>query len=200
MPQNTYDELLAQVQTYLARSDLAAQVPDFIRLAEVQIRRRLRVREQQRRATGTVAAEITLPGDFLEPVVFRINSSPPRLPEYRPPDVFMAYDASTSGEAKYFTIIGQILYLWPNPGSTQTYDLWYFQFMEGLSASVQSNALLAGHPDIYLYAALAEAEPYLMNDERVAFWRQRVDRGIAELNGRERRTRSAGGQNRMVLT
>jgi len=44
-----------------------------------------------------------------------------------------------------------------------------------------SNLFLATCPDLLLYGALAEAEPYLMNDERLATWASLYDRGLASL-------------------
>jgi hypothetical protein len=40
---------------------------------------------------------------------------------------------------------------------------------------------LANCPDLLLYGALGEAEPYLMNDARLATWAQMYDRGLAAL-------------------
>ena len=44
-----------------------------------------------------------------------------------------------------------------------------------------SNLFLANCPDLILYGALAESEPYLMNDERLATWSALYDRGLASL-------------------
>ena len=40
----TYTELKSVVADYLARTDLTAQIPDFITLAEVRLKRDLRIR------------------------------------------------------------------------------------------------------------------------------------------------------------
>jgi hypothetical protein len=40
---------------------------------------------------------------------------------------------------------------------------------------------LANSPDLLLYASLGEAEPYLMNDARIATWAQLYDRGLNSL-------------------
>jgi hypothetical protein len=44
-----------------------------------------------------------------------------------------------------------------------------------------SNLFLAYYPDALLYATLAEAEPYLMNDQRIATWSALYDRAIANI-------------------
>jgi len=40
---------------------------------------------------------------------------------------------------------------------------------------------MAYTPDLLLYAALGEAEPYLMNDERLQTWASMYDRGVVAL-------------------
>ena len=57
----------------------------------------------------------------------------------------------------------------------------YFYKPEYLSGTNSSNLWLADTPDLLLYAALGEAEPYLMNDERLATWASMYDRGVNAL-------------------
>src|SRR5690606_22233244 len=67
MPIGTYDELRAAVASWLARGDLADQIPDFIALAEARINRLIRTREMETRATAETtagSAYLPLPADF----------------------------------------------------------------------------------------------------------------------------------------
>ena len=57
----------------------------------------------------------------------------------------------------------------------------YFYKPEYLSDTNSSNLWLADTPDLLLYAALGEAEPYLMNDERLNTWASMYDRGVTAL-------------------
>ena len=50
-----------------------------------------------------------------------------------------------------------------------------------LSSTVSSNVWLAYAPDLLLYATLGEAEPFLMNDERLQVWASMYDRGVSSL-------------------
>lgn len=50
-----------------------------------------------------------------------------------------------------------------------------------LSSGNPTNWLLAGHPDIYLYAVLTESAPYLKDDERVALWHERLEQALQDL-------------------
>lgn len=46
-----------------------------------------------------------------------------------------------------------------------------FDGVTALSNQNTTNWILENHPDLYLYASLTEAQPYLNNDERIATWR-----------------------------
>src|ERR1044072_317852 len=60
MPLDTYANLCATVARWLERSDLSADIPDFIALAEAKINDRLRVFQMESTATLT-GGFITLP-------------------------------------------------------------------------------------------------------------------------------------------
>ena len=62
-----------------------------------------------------------------------------------------------------------------------TLKMVYYYKPDLLSDSNTSNLFLANCPDLLLYGALAEAVPYLMNDERLATWSALYDRGLASL-------------------
>ena len=52
-----YTTLQATIANYLARSDLTASIPEFIRLAEDRLSRDLRIRQTLKLATTTTTAE-----------------------------------------------------------------------------------------------------------------------------------------------
>jgi hypothetical protein len=47
-----------------------------------------------------------------------------------------------------------------------------FKDVTSLSDSVTTNWMLTANPDVYLYGALLEAQPYLQDDARIASWAQ----------------------------
>jgi hypothetical protein len=69
----------------------------------------------------------------------------------------------------------------PTPDTTYDGELTYYAKIPSLSDSNTSNWLLAYAPDLYLYGALVEAEPYLKNDERIAVWGELYLRVIADI-------------------
>jgi hypothetical protein len=74
-----YTDLKATIASYLARSDLTAQIPDFIQLAETRLRRELRIRQMLKVVTtATVAGDSTveLPSDYLQMRDLHMNTNP----------------------------------------------------------------------------------------------------------------------------
>ena len=62
----TYGDLQAAVGNWLARGDLAANIPDFITIFEAVANRRLRTRQQESTATLTPTNGVaTIPADYL---------------------------------------------------------------------------------------------------------------------------------------
>jgi hypothetical protein len=56
-------------------------------------------------------------------------------------------------------------------------QMLYYAAPPYMSSTVPSNVFLANCPDLLLYGALAEAEPYLMNDARLETWAALYQRG-----------------------
>jgi hypothetical protein len=61
-----------------------------------------------------------------------------------------------------------------------------------LSDANTSNVFLANCPDALLYAALGEAEPYLMNDARLQVWASLYDRSIASISNSDQASEYSG--------
>lgn len=68
----------------------------------------------------------------------------------------------------------------PEPSGTYTLRLVYERQLDPLSDSNTDNQLLTDAPDIYLYAALSEAESYLQEDERVQLWESKLEAAVKQ--------------------
>lgn len=186
MALTTYSDLKTSVANYLARSDLTSQIPDFITLAEIRLRRDLRIRQMLSSTNLTTVggtATLNLPSDFLEIKNFYLDGNPTYPMNYMTPST-LERDGSTweSGRPVYYTILASTIKLGPNPDTTYTMPLLYYAAPAFLSDTNTSNVFMANCPDLLLYASLAEAEPYLMNDARVAIWSGLYDRGLKNIS------------------
>jgi hypothetical protein len=181
-----YSELQTTIAGYLARSDLTAQIPDFIRLAETRLRRDLRIRQMLSSASiPTVAGTetVAIPSDFLEIRDFIVTGNPVQPLTYMSPSLFSRNARSMeSGKPIDYTVLASTFQLAPIPDSNYTLKALYYAAPTFLSDSNTSNVFLANCPDVLLYGSLIEAEPYLMNDARVNTWGTMFDRAIASIN------------------
>lgn len=196
MALSTYSELQTAVGSWLNRSDLTSNIPDFIKLAEASFNRVLRTRNQIKRATSTVSTQfVTQPTDLLELYNIQINSSPiRRLEQVSLTKIDELKEGNTSsGKPLYFSITGSDFELHPTPDTSYTLELIYYSTISSLSDTNTSNFLLTNHPDIYLYGTLVQAEPYLMNDERIGTWGTLLGKAIEELRVSDERSQTESG-------
>jgi hypothetical protein len=180
-----YTTLQATIASYLARTDLTEQIPEFIRLAEDRLIRDLRIRQMIKVATApTVAgdATVSLPSDFIAMKDLHLQGNPPQTIKFlSTSNFFRNAQTAVSGLPSRYTLLGAEFQFAPIPDSVYTLQMVYFYQPEYLSDTNSSNLWLAETPDLLLYAALGEAEPYLMNDERLNTWASMYDRGVTAL-------------------
>ena len=182
---DTYSDLKTSIASYLARSDLTTQIPDFIKFAEIRLRRELRIRQMLSVATLTAtpgSQEITIPTDFLEARDFIVNGNPVQALNYVSPALYSRNSrGSQSGQPLDYTVLSTVFKLAPAPDSDYSLSLTYYAAPAFLSNTNATNAFLTNCPDILLYASLIEAEPFLMNDARINTWGTMFDRSLAAL-------------------
>jgi hypothetical protein len=182
MPFASYSDLQASVGRWLKRNNLSDAAPDFIALAEARLNRRIKVRQMRTFYSVTPSTNwVTLPGDYNEAI--RITYGDKRL-DFVSEAAADACMEDVDGMNKY-TIAGNKIWLLTNLDGSKLM-LHYLQNIEPLSDSNTSNWLLEDAPDIYLYASLLEAEPFIKNDERIAVWAQALETAIKDLHDNDR--------------
>ena len=200
----TYSELKTAVANYLARTDLTDQIPDFIRFAELRLRRELRIRQMLKSVTTATTggdSTVELPSDFLEIRDFAVVTNPIQPLTYSSPAVFSRNTRSTeSGKPLDYTILASEFQLAPVPDGTYTLKLLYFAAPTFLGDDNSSNVFLANSPDALLYASLLEAEPYIMNDARINTWGTMYDRAISTITKSDESSQYSGVPLSMTTT
>jgi hypothetical protein len=181
----TYTTLQATIADWLNRPDLANVIPTFISLAEKRLSRDLRIRQMLKVVTTTLAAAdktVELPSDYLQMRDLHINTNPIQVLEYQSPSNFYRNTNSTiSGVPFQYTVLAQEFQFAPVPDGDYTLQMIYYAAPPALSSFNASNMFLANCPDLLLYGALSEAEPYLMNDPRIQVWASLYDRALSAL-------------------
>jgi hypothetical protein len=179
----TYSSFVTTVESYLARTDLTSVIPDFVQMAQLRMSRDLRTEAMLKVATTTPTdSKVAFPSDFLELREMHFQGNPPILLEFQTPDLFFRNGQTTlSGRSHYFTMLGTEFQFAPTQDTDYTIQILYYAQPTFISSTTSSNLFLAYYPDALLYATLAEAEPYLINDARIATWSALYDRAIANI-------------------
>ena len=169
-----YSALKTAIASYLGRTDLTSMIPTFINLAETRLQRELRTRQMLKSATATMTGgdpTVGLPTDFLEMRDLYIQGNPRMPVTYLSPSAFTRdARADESGLPVYYTVLASEFLFAPIPDGNKTLEMLYYYKPEELSDSNPSNVFLSNYPDALLYGALLQAEPYIMNDARIATW------------------------------
>jgi len=205
MALSTYTELKDAIADWLDRSDLTNRIPDFIALAEARLNRELRIRPMEVRSTMTTTVGqryFNLPGGYLQMRNFQINTNPITPLEYITPEMLdRLYGSNTTGKPRAYSLIGDEIQLAPIPDSEYTIEMAFYEKFtplgDGTSGTVTSNWLTKNAPDVILYGALIEAEPFIKNDERIQLWLTAYKEAIDKIQKADERDRHSGSQMRV---
>jgi hypothetical protein len=173
----TCGELKTAIQGWLKRDDLAPNMLDFIALAEARIARELRPLRQITQTTLSASAGsglVALPTDWLETVRIRLVLPDTELEYISPQQMVAAYRLADRGTPVAFTMEGPQLRLAPVPDADVTLDVSYHARLPALAADDSTTWLLQQHPGIYLWSALSEASPFVLDDARAMLWEQKA--------------------------
>ena len=215
---NTYATLQTAVANWLDRSDLTDRIPEFIALAEARMNRTLRLAIMLNvdettlgGATALVAGtrDYALPSGYLQMVDFHLRTSPITTLSYLTPEnMNRMWAGSQGGKPLAYTIFSdnasgtpiKSVRLGPSPGSAYDYSIMFYKKIDALSDSNTTEQMLTNNPDVYLYGALLEAEPFLMNDQRVGLWLAAFEKAIADLQEQDNKDRHSGSAMRVMNT
>lgn len=187
----TYAQLQAAAANWLVRGDLAARIPEFITLAEARLNRLLRTRLSETEVALTTvvgARKLALPAGFTEPLRLWLESEEGRreLPFL---EAGLMGASSLRGAPGAWTVDGGFI------GFDRPCDEAYgltLRMLKAFSLSDASptNALLSDAPDVYLFATLSEAGPFLRDAELASAYEAKLERALGELNAKDARSRA----------
>jgi hypothetical protein len=188
---STYSELKTAIANFLARDDLTAQIPDFIRLAEARVSRELETREQEKRATASLEVGdeyIALPTDLREVREVKLNTNPITVLEYQSPHgLDKSYSSTGNGRPRAYSVVGLEMKLRPVPDTAYTAEIVYTGSLPALS-DTNTPIAFTRHPDLYLYGALTEAYTYLLDEARSSQYDSKFGRILEEIKVDEERS------------
>ena len=177
----TYDSLAADISSYLERTDTATleKIPTFIMLAEQVIATELKflgnlnvstsqmvmgqaIIQKPARWRKTVSMNVTVNGEK-KPVLLRKYEY---LREYWPDDT------QTDVPVYYCDYDYEHWLVAPTPDTDYDFEVLFYQRVQPLSSSNQTNWFTVYAPQALLYGSLLQAMPFLKNDDRIPMWQQ----------------------------
>jgi hypothetical protein len=177
----TYNNLVADIESYLERTDQAtlSKIPTFIGLAEQVIASEIKflgnlvvvssnmvtndpVIQKPARWRKTVSMNVTVAGER-HPILLRKYEY---LREFWP-------DPTQTDVPEYYCDYNYDHWLVaPTPADDYAYEVLYYERIQPLDSSNQTNWFTQYAPQALLYGSLLQAMPFLKNDERIPMWQQ----------------------------
>ncbi len=205
-----YGQLKSAVAEWLMRQDLEPQIPVWIKMVEAFCDRELRTREMIKRSrTQATGQYIALPDDWRKAKNIQRMADQKALGLMAFDEIDRYREALRSGRVTrpgaptHYALVGNTLELAPSPTPEDPVEIemiYYAQVprLEEAEAEgavvegVNTNWLLRGYPDIYLYGALVHSAPYLKDDERVGVWEKLFKEAVIAANGSDADSRFSG--------
>lgn len=179
MPLANHQDLTNAIADWLNRTDLATAIPNFIALAEADIRTDMRSRGITFNAAINLnSAAITLPTDIKAVRSLYDEWGPIRMvaPEEmiqmrkRFPSGGVRADVASIFSSSPTDVTALKLYVAPVPSPAMMATIIYEPELPALTTSAPTNWLMTMHPNVYLYGSLKHSAPFLRDDERVPIW------------------------------
>lgn len=181
----SYANLQTMVADALGRGDLKTVIPVCVTLAEAKLAKDRRVRNLSTATYSITGDDIAVPSGF------RTLES-----WYHDGDTYfgdiqivgagelgnLKGRYGTSGPPAYAAILNGTFRFAPAPGETYSTKMTYWQGLTALSAG--ANWLFTGHPDVYMYATMIEAEPWLddAGRSRIPGWSAKLEGALENLH------------------
>ena len=191
---STLAELKTSITNWSHRDDLATYLDDIILVGEKWIFRHARTREMETALSVTISSGVAaLPSDFLQAKYLYIDGTPARKLDMKSPGyVISQYPTRSSTSKPYVCAVdGANLIFGPHPDSNYTVSGMYYAKPTSILAGVST--FFTANPDLYLWACLAELEPFLKNDKRIQLWMAKRDLTLQNINNERMGAEASNG-------
>ncbi len=185
-----YSAFRAAISTWIDVSDMTiTQVNDLIKVGEIKVNKKLRTRVMETALNVTInsSGQAAVPADFLEMKNIYISKSPV-LPLERTSvkDIYTRYpNRSQTGQSGYYAREGSN-FIFGNAGATNDVVKGiYYAKPTSMPGSSTINSVFTEHPDVYLFATLSEAEPFIGRDARIPIWEAKFQKALMDSNDQD---------------
>jgi len=186
----TYASLVTDISSYLERTDTATleKIPTFIMLAEQVISSEIQFLGNLTVVTSTMNVGepiIVKPARWRKTVSINLIDNNQRQPVFlRKYEYLRNYwpNATQTDTPVYYCDYDYTHWLVaPTPDLAYNYEVLYYERVQPLDVTNQTNWFTQYAPQAMLYGSLLQAMPFLKNDERIPMWQAQYDKVIATL-------------------
>ena len=190
----TYASLVTDISSYLERTDTATleKIPTFIMLAEQVISTEIQFLGNLTVVTSTMNVGqpiIVKPARWRKTVSVNLIDNDQRQPVFlRKYEYLRNYwpNATQTDTPVYYCDYDYTHWLVaPTPDLAYNYEVLYYERVQPLDITNQTNWFTQYAPQAMLYGSLLQAMPFLKNDERMPMWQAQYDRVIATLKAED---------------
>jgi len=190
----TYDSLVTDIQQYLERTDAATltQIPRFIMLCEQTLAADLKFLGNLNVATSAMTIGnpvLDKPVRWHKTVSMNVTSGGVRTPiNLRKYEYLREYwpTSTNTGLPLYYCDYDYTHWLVaPTPAANYTFEILYYERVQPLDSTNQTNWFTIYAPQALLYGSLLQAMPFLKNDERLPLWQAQYQQIVSTLKAED---------------
>jgi hypothetical protein len=192
--------LSQSITDYLDRPQLASYIPNFIQNCQSTLYKTLRIRAMENALSVTTASGVAaLPTSpaFIELKFAYVSASPVKpLSRVLPEQIYQLSPnrTTTTTTPGYISTEAENFTFSPTPTDGVVIQGVYYGRLDPLTVSNPTNWFTDNAPDLLLYGALLDAEPFLMGDQRMTVWASLYQRAYQAVDSEERRQKVSGGK------
>ena len=179
-----------ELQTYLALlltregdADVTTYIPDFIKMAEVDLNLNLYARELVASVDinpSPTNKYVPLPAGFMSVISFTDNFGTP-MQELTMEEIESLRYSNVDGSTNRYALTSRIEFDRTAPASL-VYPMTYWKRLD--LATDATNDILTNYPNLYVYTAAIHAAPFINDDKRIQTWATLAKTTMDSLNNR----------------
>jgi len=185
---DSYTSLIARIQSYLVRGDLAAEAPGLVQVWEEAFYRQPLNHGAwlEQPLNGTIAAGvIAVPADYLNLKNAYVNASPSWRLDFVSVDVLLGRYPRGSGTGQPGLMARERENFIFGPAADSGYNVKGTYYgkptpLRSFASDAAANWLILNAPDLVLFGSLVNAESFVKNDSRVALWQQMYSQALKD--------------------
>lgn len=192
----SYASLQTDIAAWMNRTDLTAQIPSFIAIAESRFQLDVRAWQMLTPVTLTVLANapsVAVPADWLEWDRLYVNG---RALDYTTPNAMQErIKAGSTADMRLFTTVGGNLIVGgPAPAAVTVQASYYARIPALATAAGSTNWLLDTYPAVYLYGGLVGGFNYAGDEQDAQKYEGAYASLVGDINSNARKAMTSGSQ------